>query len=36
MAKPMLVTLPFVLFLLDLWPLERFKKFDWANFRPCW
>ena len=34
MAKPMLVTLPFVLFLLDLWPLERFKKFDWANFRP--
>jgi tetratricopeptide (TPR) repeat protein len=34
MSKPMLVTLPFVLFLLDLWPLERFKKFDWANFRP--
>jgi cytochrome c-type biogenesis protein CcmH/NrfG len=24
MAKPMLVTLPFVLFLLDYWPLERF------------
>jgi len=26
MAKPMLVTLPFVLFLLDYWPLERFGK----------
>ena len=25
MAKPMLVTLPFVLLLLDLWPLNRFK-----------
>ena len=25
MAKPMLVTLPFVLFLLDFWPLERFQ-----------
>ena len=25
MAKPMLVTLPFVLLLLDYWPLERFK-----------
>jgi len=24
MAKPMLVTLPFVLLLLDYWPLERF------------
>ena len=24
MAKPMLVTLPFVLFLLDFWPLKRF------------
>jgi hypothetical protein len=27
MAKPMLVTLPFVLLLLDFWPLER--KFTW-------
>ena len=26
MAKPMLVTLPFVLLLLDFWPLERFKQ----------
>ena len=26
MAKPMLVTLPFVLLLLDYWPLERWKK----------
>jgi len=25
MAKPMLVTLPFVLLLLDIWPLERWK-----------
>jgi tetratricopeptide (TPR) repeat protein len=25
MAKPMLVTLPFVMLLLDCWPLERFK-----------
>jgi tetratricopeptide (TPR) repeat protein len=26
MSKPMLVTLPFVLLLLDYWPLERFKS----------
>ena len=26
MAKPMLVTLPFVLFLLDYWPLERLRN----------
>jgi protein O-mannosyl-transferase len=26
MAKPMLVTLPFVLLLLDYWPLKRFKQ----------
>ncbi len=26
MSKPMLVTLPFVLLLLDYWPLERWKK----------
>jgi protein O-mannosyl-transferase len=30
MAKPMLVTLPFVLLLLDYWPLERIR-FDAAN-----
>jgi len=29
MAKPMLVTLPFVLLLLDFWPLERFQ---WHSF----
>jgi protein O-mannosyl-transferase len=28
MAKPMLVTLPFVLLLLDYWPLCRFKRFQ--------
>jgi Tfp pilus assembly protein PilF len=28
MAKPMVVTLPFVLLLLDYWPLERIKHFD--------
>jgi protein O-mannosyl-transferase len=28
MAKPMLVTLPFLLLLLDYWPLERIKHFD--------
>ncbi len=28
MSKPMLVTLPFVLLLLDYWPLGRFGKFD--------
>ena len=26
MSKPMLVTLPFVMLLLDYWPLERFKS----------
>jgi tetratricopeptide (TPR) repeat protein len=28
MAKPMLVTLPFVLLLLDYWPLQRFSTFN--------
>jgi tetratricopeptide (TPR) repeat protein len=27
MAKPMLVTLPFVLLLLDIWPLEKWRPF---------
>ena len=27
MSKPMVVTLPFVLLLLDFWPLERFSSF---------
>jgi protein O-mannosyl-transferase len=29
MAKPMLVTLPFVFLLLDYWPLERIGRFQW-------
>jgi protein O-mannosyl-transferase len=29
MAKPMLVTLPFVLLLLDYWPLNRVSRFNW-------
>jgi hypothetical protein len=39
MAKPMLVTLPFVLLLLDFWPLDRFggagsqRRFDPAQVR---
>ena len=31
MAKPMLVTLPFVLLLLDFWPLKRFRQWDMAT-----
>ena len=31
MAKPMLVTLPFVLLLLDYWPLERFSGNNWRH-----
>jgi protein O-mannosyl-transferase len=31
MAKPMLVTLPFVLLLLDIWPLERWRLFTPAT-----
>jgi tetratricopeptide (TPR) repeat protein len=31
MAKPMLVTLPFVLLLLDYWPLCRFRKESWNS-----
>ena len=33
MSKPMLVTLPFVLLLLDYWPLERLTFADWNNVR---
>jgi Flp pilus assembly protein TadD len=29
MAKPMLVTLPFILLLLDLWPLARRERHSW-------
>jgi len=31
MAKPMVVTLPFVLLLLDYWPLERCQPDQWLN-----
>lgn len=31
MSKPMVVTLPFVLLLLDSWPLERIKNFQFRN-----
>jgi protein O-mannosyl-transferase len=31
MSKPMLVTLPFVLLLLDYWPLNRFRKLGSQN-----
>lgn len=33
MAKPMLVTLPFVLLLLDYWPLGRFESFRVSEFQ---
>src|SRR5580700_922814 len=33
MAKPMAVTLPFVLLLLDFWPLQRVQAFDWPKWR---
>ena len=31
MSKPMLVTVPFVLLLLDFWPLERFRQTSWRR-----
>ena len=34
MCKPMLVTLPFVLLLLDYWPLLRSFKFRIFSFKP--
>ena len=33
-AKPMLVTLPFTLLLLDYWALERFDKWNFQNLLP--
>jgi tetratricopeptide (TPR) repeat protein len=36
LAKPMIVTLPFLLLLLDFWPLQRITIEDWrVNFRKC-
>lgn len=32
MTKPMLVTLPFVLLLLDFWPLQRVENAGWRTF----
>ena len=34
MAKPMLVTFPFVLLLLDYWPLKRINEFRWPELKP--
>jgi tetratricopeptide (TPR) repeat protein len=37
MAKPMLITLPFVLLLLDYWPLGRINRFQWQIiYRLVW
>ncbi len=33
LSKPMAVTLPFVLLLLDFWPLNRIRDFGFRNFR---
>jgi tetratricopeptide (TPR) repeat protein len=35
MSKPMVVTLPFVLLLLDFWPLERFSRFTRLRGAPA-
>mgnify|MGYP006198390701 CR=1 FL=1 len=34
MSKGMLVTLPFVLVLIDYWPLRRLQSFRWRELRP--
>jgi tetratricopeptide (TPR) repeat protein len=34
MAKPMAVTLPCLLLLMDFWPLNRVQSMDWASWRP--
>lgn len=36
MSKPMLVTLPFILLLLDYWPLNRFSGSVPAGAQPVW
>ncbi|MGD0615941.1 MAG: glycosyltransferase family 39 protein [Verrucomicrobiota bacterium] len=33
MSKPMVVTLPFVLLLLDFWPLGKFQSLEFRSFR---
>lgn len=32
LAKPMLVTLPFIMLLLDFWPLQRIENIGWRSF----
>ena len=34
MSKPMAITLPFVLLLLDYWPMERWRSVEDGEFRP--
>lgn len=34
MAKPMLITVPFILLLLDYWPLERLKRHSPEKYEP--
>ena len=34
MAKPMLVTLPFVMLMMDIWPLGRWRLFETRNSKP--
>lgn len=34
MSKPMLVTLPLVMLLLDLWPLQRAGSWQWRDWAP--
>lgn len=34
MSKPMVVTLPFALLLLDYWPLRRIEILQWSRIRP--
>ena len=34
MSKPMLVTLPILLLLIDFWPLNRLRNLTWANLIP--
>jgi len=34
MSKPMLVTLPFLLIVLDFWPLRRVNVLRWSSLRP--
>ncbi len=35
-SKPMVITLPFVLLLLDYWPLNRFREAGTGSDKPAW